>query len=81
MPAEGYSKCAGVRGGGGGCIVGGGYGDGGLKVESGGGGGGRWRGGWAMGGKSNGPAKLNIRKHKYFILPPPGIAEAGPPHI
>ena len=38
-------------------------------------------GGWATGGESNGPGDVNIRKNKYFILPPPGIAEAGPPHI
>ena len=55
-------------------------------MESGGGGGGGWRGGrWRVDGrwveKVMGPAKLNIRKDKYFILPPPGIAEAGPPHI
>ena len=51
----------------------------GVEVE--GGEGGRWRvdGRWVE--KVMGPAKLNIRKNKYFILPPPGIAEAGPPHI
>ena len=53
-------------------------------MEGGGGGGGGWRGGrWRVDGrwveKVMGPAKLNIRKNKYFILPPPGIAEAGPP--